>query len=85
MSQIPVTTQKELVWKFKDGTTKPLSELTKEELKLFGKISFNKGTIHYKNYEFWNQMLTQIDSEVHNRLIKAEEEVKELKQIEQEI
>jgi len=82
---VPVSSHKELKWKLKNGELKPLNELSNEELKLFAKISYSKATAAYKTYEFFNEMLTQIDKEVHNRIVKAEELVQELKQIEEEI
>ncbi|NBW14092.1 MAG: hypothetical protein EBR82_39455 [Caulobacteraceae bacterium] len=75
---LPVNEQKKLKWKLKDGTLKNFNELSNEELKLFRNIAKTKVDIYYRNFEFFSEMLNQMDEEVADRLTLAEETVKEL-------
>ncbi|MEI6797863.1 MAG: hypothetical protein WCO04_01445 [Pseudomonadota bacterium] len=75
---LPVNEQKKLKWKLKDGTLKDFNELTNEELKLFRNIAKTKVDVYYRNYEFFSEMLNQLDDEVVDRLALAEEAVKQL-------
>lgn len=78
---LPVNEHKELKWKFKDGTLKSINKLTNEELKLFRNIAKTKVNTYWRNYDFFNTMLEQMDEEIQDRLILAEQNVKELQQL----
>lgn len=78
---LPVNEHKELKWKFKDGTLKSINKLTNEELKLFRNIAKTKVNTYWRNYDFFNTMLEQMDDEIQDRLILAEQNVKELQQL----
>lgn len=78
---LPVNEHKQLKWKLKDGTLKDFNELTNEELKLFRNIAKTKVDTYYRNYEFFNSLLEQMDNEVEDRIVLAQEQVKELQQL----
>jgi hypothetical protein len=78
---LPVNEHKQLKWKLKDGTLKDFNELTNEELKLFRNIAKTKVDTYYRNYEFFNNLLEQMDNEVEDRIVLAQEQVKELQQL----
>jgi hypothetical protein len=82
---VPVNTQKELKWKKLDGTLVPLNELTNQELKEFRKIAGKKIEMYYRNFEFFTDLLEQMDEIIHTKLLEAEALVKELKFTENEI
>lgn len=78
---LPVNEHKQLKWKLKDGTLKDFNQLTNEELKLFRNIAKTKVDTYYRNYEFFNNLLEQMDNEVEDRIVLAQEQVKELQQL----
>ena len=78
---LPVNEHKQLKWKLKDGTLKDFNQLTNEELKLFRNIAKTKVDTYYRNYEFFNSLLEQMDNEVEDRIVLAQEQVKELQQL----
>jgi len=85
---LPVNEHKQLKWKLKDGTLKDFNELTNEELKLFRNIAktkvdtyYRNYEFYYRNYEFFNSLLEQMDNEVEDRIVLAQEQVKELQQL----
>lgn len=82
MNQIPVSQQRELKWKLKDGSLIPIKELNNNQLQHFRKITVKKINEFYRNYEFFSEMLECMDDELQDRISKVKENI-ELLQIQQ--
>jgi hypothetical protein len=75
---------KELKWKLKDGSLKPINELTKDEIKTAKKLSLARVNEFYEKYEFFSSLLEQIDLEIEQRISIAQAQLESLKLLEQE-
>jgi hypothetical protein len=62
------TDEKELIWKMKDGSLKPISELTDDELIKFRKICLKKNEMHYYLYEKFTNFVEQFDEVLKQRI-----------------
>jgi hypothetical protein len=74
-----------LKWKLADGTLKPINELTEEELANSRKICAKRVENYYRNYEFFRDMLEQMDDQLSERRAKLEAMLQRLKEIESEV
>ena len=81
MNILPVNEHKQLKWKLKDGTLKDFNELTNEELKLFRNIAKTKVDTYYRNYEFFTELINQMDDELIDRAAVLKQEIIELQAI----
>jgi len=73
------------LWKLADGTLKPINELTEEELANSRKICAKRVENYYRNYEFFRDMLEQMDDQLSERRAKLEAMLQRLKEIESEV
>lgn len=80
MTQIPANNYQDLKWKMLDGTLKPIDELSNEELKTFIKIATSKKDKLYSSFEFFSELQSQLNEEIHIRLVKAKQKVLELQE-----
>lgn len=85
MTTVPVNETILLKWKLADGTLKPINELTEEELANSRKICAKRVENYYRNYEFFRDMLEQMDDQLSERRAKLEAMLQRLKEIESEI
>lgn len=81
----PVSQQRELSWKTKDGNLIPINKLTTEQLQVYRKIAARNVDNYYRNFEFFSEILEQMDIELHSRVEAVEEELFKLKAIEAEV
>ncbi len=81
----PVSQQRELSWKTKDGSLIPINKLTTEQLQVYRKIAARNVDNYYRNFEFFSEILEQMDIELHSRVEAVEEELFKLKAIEAEV
>jgi hypothetical protein len=82
--KILVNQHKELKWKLKDGSLKPINELTQDEIKTAKKLSLARVNEFYEKYEFFSSLLEQIDLEIEQRISVAQAQLETLKLLEQE-
>jgi hypothetical protein len=85
MTTVPVNETTELKWKLADGTLRPIKELTEDELSTSRKICAKRVENFYRNYEFFRDMLEQMDNELEIRCNKLEQQLARLKQIEKQV
>jgi hypothetical protein len=85
MTTVPVNVTILLKWKLADGTLKPINELTEEELANSRKICAKRVENYYRNYEFFRDMLEQMDDQLSERRAKLEAMLQRLKEIESEV
>lgn len=85
MTTVPVNETTELKWKLADGTLRPIKELTEDELSTSRKICAKRVENFYRNYEFFRDMLEQMDNELAIRCNKLEQQLARLKQIEKQV
>ncbi len=85
MTTVPVNETILLKWKLADGTLKPINELTEEELANSRKICAKRVENYYRNYEFFRDMLEQMDDQLSQRRAKLEAMLQRLKEIESEV
>jgi hypothetical protein len=85
MTTVPVNETILLKWKLADGTLKPINELTEEELANSRKICAKRVENYYRNYEFFRDMLEQMDDQLSERRAKLEAMLQRLKEIESEV
>ncbi len=85
MTTVPVNETTELKWKLADGTLRPINELTEEELANSRKICAKRVENYYRNYEFFRDMLEQMDDQLSERRAKLEAMLQRLKEIESEV
>jgi hypothetical protein len=85
MNQIPVTQQRELKWKLKDGTLVPIKDLNDQQLQNFRKIAAKKVDDFYRNYEFFSEILECMDDELQNRIFKIKYQLELLEKVQAEI
>lgn len=85
MTTVPVNEITELKWKLADGTLRPIKELTEDELSTSRKICAKRVENFYRNYEFFRDMLEQMDDELAIRCNKLEQQLAKLKQIEKQV
>ena len=81
----PVSQQRELSWKTKEGILIPINKLTTEQLQAYRKIAAKNVDNYYRNYEFFSEILEQMDNEIHSRLVDIEQQLIKLKKLEAEI
>lgn len=72
MSKVPVNQIENLEWKFQDGTTKPISELSDQELVQFRKLTVKKLQNYYSKFEMFNALFESLDNEINSRVIVKE-------------
>jgi hypothetical protein len=82
--KVAVNQHKELKWKLKDGSLKPINELTQDEIKTAKKLSLARVNEFYEKYEFFSSLLEQIDLEIEQRISIAQAQLESLKLLEQE-
>jgi hypothetical protein len=82
--KVLVNQHKELKWKLKDGSLKPINELTQDEIKTAKKLSLARVNEFYQKYEFFTNLLEQIDLEIEQRISVAQAQLESLKLLEQE-
>ena len=82
--KVLVNQHKELKWKLKDGSLKPINELTQNEIKTAKKLSLARVNEFYEKYEFFSSLLEQIDLEIEQRISVAQAQLESLKLLEQE-
>jgi hypothetical protein len=82
--KVLVNQHKELKWKLKDGSLKPINELTQDEIKTAKKLSLARVNEFYEKYEFFSSLLEQIDLEIEQRISVAQAQLESLKLLEQE-
>jgi hypothetical protein len=82
--KVLVNQHKELKWKLKDGSLKPINELTQDEIKTAKKLSLARVNEFYEKYEFFSSLLEQIDLEIEQRISVAQAQLETLKLLEQE-
>jgi hypothetical protein len=82
--KVLVNQHKELKWKLKDGSLKPINELTQDEIKTAKKLSLARVNEFYEKYEFFSSLLEQIDLEIEQRISVAQAHLETLKLLEQE-
>lgn len=82
--KVLVNQHKELKWKLKDGSLKPINELTQNEIKTAKKLSLARVNEFYQKYEFFTNLLEQIDLEIEQRINIAQAQLESLKLLEQE-
>jgi hypothetical protein len=82
--KVLVNQHKELKWKLKDGSLKPINELTQDEIKTAKKLSLARVNEFYEKYEFFSSLLEQIDLEIEQRISIAQAQLETLKLLEQE-
>jgi hypothetical protein len=82
--KVLVNQHKELKWKLKDGSLKPINELTQDEIKTAKKLSLARVNEFYEKYEFFSSLLEQIDLEIEQRISIAQAQLESLKLLEQE-
>jgi hypothetical protein len=82
--KVLVNQHKELKWKLKDGSLKPINELTQDEIKTAKKLSLVRVNEFYQKYEFFTNLLEQIDLEIEQRINIAQAQLESLKLLEQE-
>jgi hypothetical protein len=82
--KVLVNQHKELKWKLKDGSLKPINELTQNEIKTAKKLSLARVNEFYEKYEFFSSLLEQIDLEIEQRISVAQAQLETLKLLEQE-
>jgi hypothetical protein len=85
MTTVPVNETTELKWKLADGTLRPIKELTEDELSTSRKICAKRVENFYRNYEFFRDMLEQMDEELEIRCNKLEQQLARLKEIEKQV
>jgi hypothetical protein len=85
MTTVPVNETTELKWKLADGTLRPIKELTEDELSTSRKICAKRVENFYRNYEFFRDMLEQMDDQLSERRAKLEAMLQRLKEIESEV
>ncbi len=85
MTTVPVNETILLKWKLADGTLKPINELTEEELANSRKICAKRVENYYRNYEFFRDMLEQMDEELVSRREKLETMLARIKEIESQV
>jgi hypothetical protein len=85
MTTVPTNETILLKWKLADGTLKPINELTEEELATSRKICAKRVENYYRNYEFFRDMLEQMDDQLSQRRAKLEAMLQRLKEIESEV
>lgn len=85
MTTVPVNEITELKWKLADGTLRPIKELTEDELSTSRKICAKRVENFYRNYEFFRDMLEQMDNELAIRCNKLEQQLARLKEIEKQV
>lgn len=81
----PVSERKELCWKTKEGTLIPINKLTTDQLQAYRKIAAKNVDNYYRNFEFFTELLEQMDTEIHSRIEVIEQQLIKLKQAEAEI
>jgi hypothetical protein len=81
----PVSQQRELSWKTKEGILIPINKLTTEQLQAYRKIAAKNVDNYYRNYEFFSEILEQMDNEIHSRIEVIEQQLIKLKKVEAEI
>ena len=82
--KVLVNQHKELKWKLKDGSLKPINEWTQDEIKTAKKLSLARVNEFYEKYEFFSSLLEQIDLEIEQRISIAQAQLETLKLLEQE-
>jgi hypothetical protein len=82
--KVAVNQHKELKWKLKDGSLKPINELTQDEIKTAKKLSLARVNEFYEKYEFFSSLLEQIDLEIEQRISITQAQLESLKLLEQE-
>jgi hypothetical protein len=82
--KVLVNQHTELKWKLKDGSLKPINELTQDEIKTAKKLSLARVNEFYEKYEFFSSLLEQIDLEIEQRISIAQAQLESLKLLEQE-
>jgi len=82
--KVLVNQHKELKWKLKDGSLKPINELTQDEIKTAKKLSLARVNEFYQKYEFFTNLLEQIDLEIEQRISVTQAQLESLKLLEQE-
>jgi hypothetical protein len=85
MTTVPVNETTELKWKLADGTLRSIKELTEDELSTSRKICAKRVENFYRNYEFFRDMLEQMDNELEIRCNKLEQQLARLKEIEKQV
>ena len=85
MTTVPVNETTELKWKLADGTLRPIKELNEDELANSRKICAKRVETYYRNYEFFRDMLEQMDDQLSERRAKLEAMLQRLKEIESEV
>ena len=73
MSKVPVNQIENLEWKYQDGTTKSISELSDQELVQFRKLTVKKLQNYYSKFEMFNALFESLDNEINCRVIVKEE------------
>jgi hypothetical protein len=85
MTTVPVNETTELKWKLADGTLRPIKELNEDELANSRKICAKRVETYYRNYEFFRDMLEQMDEELVSRREKLETMLARIKEIESQV
>lgn len=85
MNQIPVSQQRELKWKLKDGNLIAIKDLNDNQLQHFRKIAAKKVDDFYRNYEFFSELLNSMDEELINRISKVKHQLELLEKSKEEI
>lgn len=85
MNQIPVSQQRELKWKLKDGNLISIKDLNDDQLQHFRKIAAKKVDDFYRNYEFFSELLNSMDEELVNRISKVKHQLELLEKSKEEI
>lgn len=85
MENLPVNETKELKWKLPNGKLISIKELSEDELSKFRKVCAKRVSTYFRNYEFFTDILSEMDKELKKRTDELESKLKKLKQIETEV
>jgi hypothetical protein len=80
---VTINQHKELKWKLKDGTLKPIKDLSNEELQAFRKIAKRNAETFYQKFEFFGSLLEEMDDELQNRINELKAKIQHLEKIEE--
>ncbi len=76
--------KEDFVWKTKDGSLKPVSTMTDEEIIKFRKICLKKSKMHYDLSEKFSQFIEEFDTALKQRIELKKESLNMLIEAEKE-
>lgn len=83
--EIPVKENKEdFFWKLKNGSLKPISQMTDDEIIKFRKICLKKNKMHYHLFEKFSDFVEVFDKALNERIAVKKESLDKLVKAEKE-